>query len=98
MQQDDDHRSDDDVNDDDDFIDASLAPHVDVDQLFPDDGCLASLRLKPDHASRPLLVFANGHIILEAFSLLAEPAIDFLIAGMDIVNLAQQTTPTHKSY
>ncbi|KAJ2724230.1 DNA repair helicase RAD25 [Coemansia sp. Benny D115] len=39
------------------------------------------LKLKPDHTSRPLWICPNtGHIILEAFSPIAEQAIDFLIA------------------
>lgn len=39
------------------------------------------LNLKPDHASRPLWISPeDGHIILEAFSPIAEQAQDFLIA------------------
>ncbi|KAJ2236176.1 DNA repair helicase RAD25 [Coemansia sp. RSA 485] len=39
------------------------------------------LKLKPDHESRPLWICPNtSHIILEAFSPIAEQAIDFLIA------------------
>ncbi|KAJ1828059.1 DNA repair helicase RAD25 [Coemansia sp. RSA 2599] len=39
------------------------------------------LELKPDHESRPLWICPNtSHIILEAFSPIAEQAIDFLIA------------------
>ncbi|RDX57483.1 DNA helicase [Lentinus brumalis] len=39
------------------------------------------LHLKPDHASRPLWISPeDGHIILEAFSPIAEQAQDFLIA------------------
>ncbi|KAI8800263.1 P-loop containing nucleoside triphosphate hydrolase protein, partial [Cladochytrium replicatum] len=37
------------------------------------------LKLKPDHASRPLWVVADGRIILEAFSPVAHQAQDFLI-------------------
>jgi hypothetical protein len=41
----------------------------------------SSLRLKPDHAARPLWISPeDGHIILEAFSPLAEQAQDFLTA------------------
>ncbi|KAG0231864.1 DNA repair helicase RAD25 [Actinomortierella wolfii] len=38
------------------------------------------LPLKQDHASRPLWITEDGHIILEGFSPIAEKAIDFLIA------------------
>ncbi|CDO74914.1 hypothetical protein BN946_scf184988.g21 [Trametes cinnabarina] len=39
------------------------------------------LHLKPDHASRPLWISPeDGHIILEAFSPIAEQAQDFLVA------------------
>lgn len=39
------------------------------------------LNLKPDHASRPLWISPeDGHIILEAFSPIAEQAQDFLTA------------------
>ncbi|KAG6333688.1 hypothetical protein ID866_5406 [Astraeus odoratus] len=41
----------------------------------------AWLHLKPDHASRPLWISPDdGHIILEAFSPIAEQAQDFLVA------------------
>jgi DNA excision repair protein ERCC-3 len=41
----------------------------------------AALYLKPDHASRPLWINPeDGHIILEAFSPIAEQAQDFLVA------------------
>ncbi|KAJ2799035.1 DNA repair helicase RAD25, partial [Coemansia guatemalensis] len=44
-------------------------------------GDYSYLRLKPDHESRPLWICPqSGHIILEAFSPIAEQAIDFLIA------------------
>lgn len=39
------------------------------------------LHLKPDHTSRPLWISPeDGHIILEAFSPIAEQAQDFLVA------------------
>ncbi|KAI8815935.1 DNA repair helicase rad25 [Fimicolochytrium jonesii] len=41
---------------------------------------LSRFPLKPDHAARPLWVFGDGRIILEAFSPIAEQAQDFLIA------------------
>ncbi|KAJ1948704.1 DNA repair helicase RAD25, partial [Linderina pennispora] len=49
------------------------------------------LKLKPDHESRPLFICPNtGHIILEAFSPIAEQAIDFLIAISEPIS-----RPTH---
>ncbi|KAG0263263.1 transcription factor TFIIH complex ERCC-3 subunit [Actinomortierella ambigua] len=45
------------------------------------------LPLKQDHASRPLWITEDGHIILEGFSPIAEKAIDFLIA------IAEPLTP-----
>ncbi len=39
-----------------------------------------NLKLKPDHASRPLWVAPNGHIFLESFSPVYKHAHDFLIA------------------
>ncbi|KAI8321996.1 DNA repair helicase rad25 [Martensiomyces pterosporus] len=49
------------------------------------------LKLKPDHESRPLWICPNtGHIILEAFSPIAEQAIDFLIAISEPIS-----RPTH---
>jgi DNA excision repair protein ERCC-3 len=52
----------------------SLVSHIFLDQDF------SWLRLKPDHASRPLWISPEGHIILEAFSPIAEQAQDFLVA------------------
>lgn len=53
----------------------SLISHIFMDQDF------SWLHLKPDHASRPLwLSPEDGHIILEAFSPIAEQAQDFLTA------------------
>ncbi len=52
----------------------SLVSHILMDQDF------SSLHLKPDHASRPLWISPEGHIILEAFSPIAEQAQDFLVA------------------
>ncbi|KAJ2750223.1 DNA repair helicase RAD25 [Coemansia pectinata] len=49
------------------------------------------LKLKPDHESRPLWICPHsGHIILEAFSSIAEQAIDFLIAISEPIS-----RPTH---
>ncbi|KAJ2779224.1 DNA repair helicase RAD25 [Coemansia javaensis] len=49
------------------------------------------MRLKPDHESRPLWICPRTkHIILEAFSPIAEQAIDFLIAISEPVS-----RPTH---
>ncbi|KAI9512989.1 DNA repair helicase rad25 [Russula earlei] len=53
----------------------SLVSHIFMDQDF------SWLHLKPDHASRPLWISPeDGHIILEAFSPIAEQAQDFLVA------------------
>ncbi|KAJ3183491.1 hypothetical protein HDU87_006810 [Geranomyces variabilis] len=43
-------------------------------------GDMSGFELKPDHAMRPLWVYGDGRIILEAFSPIAEHAQDFLIA------------------
>ncbi|KAH9838348.1 DNA helicase [Rhodofomes roseus] len=52
-----------------------LVSHMFQDQDF------SWLHLKPDHASRPLWISPeDGHIILEAFSPIAEQAQDFLVA------------------
>ncbi|XP_077515110.1 ATP-dependent DNA helicase hay [Amblyomma americanum] len=40
----------------------------------------AQMELRPDHASRPLWVAADGHVFLEAFSPVYKHAHDFLIA------------------
>ncbi|GJE94875.1 DNA helicase [Phanerochaete sordida] len=53
----------------------NLVSHMFRDQDF------SWLHLKPDHASRPLWISPeDGHIILEAFSPIAEQAQDFLVA------------------
>jgi DNA excision repair protein ERCC-3 len=53
----------------------TLISHIFMDQDF------SWLHLKPDHASRPLWISPeDGHIILEAFSPIAEQAQDFLVA------------------
>ncbi|KAF7327441.1 putative DNA repair helicase ercc3 [Mycena kentingensis (nom. inval.)] len=53
----------------------NLISHIFMDQDF------SWLHLKPDHASRPLWISPDdGHIILEAFSPIAEQAQDFLTA------------------
>ena len=52
----------------------SLVSHIFMDQDF------SWLHLKPDHTSRPLWISPEGHIILEAFSPIAEQAQDFLVA------------------
>ncbi len=52
-----------------------LISHIFMDQDF------SWLHLKPDHQSRPLWISPeDGHIILEAFSPIAEQAQDFLTA------------------
>lgn len=51
-----------------------------VSNIFADQD-FSWLHLKPDHASRPLWISPeDGHIILEAFSPIAEQAQDFLVA------------------
>ena len=53
----------------------NLVSHIFMDQDF------SFLHLKSDHASRPLWISPeDGHIILEAFSPIAEQAQDFLVA------------------
>jgi DNA excision repair protein ERCC-3 len=53
----------------------NLVSHIFMDQDF------SWLHLKPDHSSRPLWISPeDGHIILEAFSPIAEQAQDFLVA------------------
>lgn len=53
----------------------ALVSHIFMDQDF------SWLHLKPDHPSRPLWISPDdGHIILEAFSPIAEQAQDFLVA------------------
>lgn len=53
----------------------ALISHIFMDQDF------SWLHLKPDHSSRPLWISPeDGHIILEAFSPIAEQAQDFLTA------------------
>lgn len=53
----------------------TLVSHMFIDQDF------SWLHLKPDHASRPIWISPeDGHIILEAFSPIAEQAQDFLVA------------------
>ncbi|CAL1716835.1 unnamed protein product [Somion occarium] len=53
----------------------NLVSHIFMDQDF------SWLHLKPDHAARPLWIGPDdGHIILEAFSPIAEQAQDFLVA------------------
>jgi DNA excision repair protein ERCC-3 len=54
----------------------------------------AALHLKPDHASRPLWINPeDGHIILEAFSPIAEQAQDFLVAISEPVSRYADTIP-----
>ena len=55
-------------------------------QLFSPDLDLGNLRLKPDHASRPLWIDEAGTIILEGFSPIAEQAQDFLVAVSEPVS------------
>lgn len=53
------------------------------------EGGNALLPLKPDHISRPLWIYEDGLIILEAFSPIAEQAIDFLIAIAEPISRPQ---------
>lgn len=63
--------------------------HDAVSFLFPEDFS-ESLRLKPDHPSRPLWVYPDGRIILEAFSPLVKYAQDFLITVSEPVSRPQK--------
>lgn len=54
------------------------------------------LHLKPDHASRPLWISPeDGHIILEAFSPIAEQAQDFLVAISEPVSRYAELNSCH---
>ena len=53
------------------------------DEFFED---FSSLRLKPDHANRPLWVCPDGRIFLETFSPIYRQAYDFLIAVSEPVS------------
>lgn len=65
----------------------SLVSHIFMAQDF------SWLHLKPDHASRPLWISPeDGHIILEAFSPIAEQAQDFLVAISEPVSRCADTT------
>lgn len=69
-----------------------LVSHIFQEQDF------AWLHLKPDHASRPLWISPeDGHIILEAFSPIAEQAQDFLVAIAEPVSRYARC-PTRRSY
>lgn len=45
------------------------------------------MKLKPDHASRPLWVAPDGHIFLESFSPVYKHAHDFLIAVAEVCKI-----------
>jgi hypothetical protein len=68
----------------------NLVSHIFMDQDF------SWLHLKSDHASRPLWISPeDGHIILEAFSPIAEQAQDFLVAISEPVSrYVMADTPT----
>ena len=54
------------------------------------------LHLKPDHSARPVWISPeDGHIILEAFSPIAEQAQDFLVAISEPVSRYANTTSCH---
>ncbi len=66
----------------------TLVSHIFQDQDF------SWLHLKPDHASRPLWISPeDGHIILEAFSPIAEQAQDFLVAISEPVSRYAYSIP-----
>lgn len=75
----------------------SLISHIFMDQDF------SWLHLKPDHPSRPLWISPeDGHIILEAFSPIAEQAQDFLTAISEpvsryVIEREVDIEPTHVS-
>lgn len=67
-----------------------------VSQIFMDQD-FSWLHLKPDHASRPLWISPeDGHIILEAFSPIAEQAQDFLVAISEPVSRYAYTVPKNR--
>jgi DNA excision repair protein ERCC-3 len=72
----------------------SLVSHIFMAQDF------SWLHLKPDHASRPLWISPeDGHIILEAFSPIAEQAQDFLVAISEPVSrCAGVVLPVHYTF
>ncbi|KAJ3332056.1 hypothetical protein HDU76_001449 [Blyttiomyces sp. JEL0837] len=63
----------------DDIIPAMDQYWKSVNGLFPKEAIIENM--KPDHQTRPIYVFADGRILLEAFSPIAEQAVDFLIAS-----------------
>jgi hypothetical protein len=66
-----------------------------VSHLFPD-ADFHGVRLKPDHAARPLWVAPDGHVFLESFSPIYQQAYDFLIAIAEPVSRCGHThTHTH---
>lgn len=67
-----------------------------VSHIFPERD-FSWLNLKPDHASRPLWISPDDdcHIILEAFSPIAEQAQDFLVAISEPVSRYAQFVPRH---
>lgn len=70
----------------------ALVSHIFQEQEF------SWLHLKPDHASRPLWISPeDGHIILEAFSPIAEQAQDFLVAIAEPVS-RYANCPARRSY
>ncbi|KAJ2014512.1 DNA repair helicase RAD25, partial [Coemansia sp. S85] len=78
-------------DDDVDEYDVVRIPKRDLTTGLFGKGDYSYLRLKPDHESRPLWICPHsGHIILEAFSPIAEQAIDFLIAISEPIS-----RPTH---
>ncbi|KAJ2486405.1 DNA repair helicase RAD25 [Coemansia sp. RSA 2050] len=78
-------------DDDVDEYDVVRIPKRDLTTSLFGKGDYSYLRLKPDHESRPLWICPHsGHIILEAFSPIAEQAIDFLIAISEPIS-----RPTH---
>lgn len=69
-----------------------------VSQIFMEQD-FSWLHLKPDHASRPLWISPDdGHIILEAFSPIAEQAQDFLTAISEPISRCVGCTAIQKGY
>jgi DNA excision repair protein ERCC-3 len=69
-----------------------LVSHIFTEQDF------SYLHLKPDHAARPLWISPeDGHIILEAFSPIAEQAQDFLTAISEPVSRYASHLSVHLS-
>ncbi|KAJ3063385.1 hypothetical protein HDU98_000812 [Podochytrium sp. JEL0797] len=68
----------------------SASPRLDPSSLYPPSLASSdepdSPALKPDHQFRPIVCGDNGHLYLEAFSPIADQAVDFLVAVAEPVS------------